>query len=1569
MEISHIKEKNWLLIFNIIEFDKNSKIPESFKSKFWVLKNLITHCFNCAKTLSFYLNKGHCRICGNIFCKNCLNKIIECNLPKGIVKATICNQCYNLYQDFNKLMEKKFILKKENNENILELKITSYCNSYNNFNINEENENNIKTLDENNFENKIQNDINDLYEGILKILVHNILINNLGEELTYKWDQIIYLLVKESIENLRPSCKYLDDSLNINDYIKIKTIKDKDYKNSHVINGYALSKNVKFNETPLELINPRILIIDNKNIVNEMKVEFKAKEAYYNIINNKIKATKANILITGENFPKDFSKFLDSEINFIPNLNSNKLKKLERCLQTIVYPSSDLIGNKTILGTCKLFKIDFLIYKKEIKHLMSFEGCDPLLFSTILLYDENKEELKKIKKLLKKYILPTARDLFLQKNMYYIFNYESPDLSLLPKIDYINYEKLKNNLILNKFLYEKKNNINKLDIKEINEDVIHNYFQGFNIDLIQDENEIEKEFKIDNINNEENNNQINKSENNEIEINNINNLYLNLLKYTISKSDFDIKKFKLGLNENIVLKTFKKIINNDFFNNQNINISNIIFENEEEKKSEGNEKEEIFNNNNNNDNNNNNNVNDENNNNNNINTDEEKQLTEKIKEIQIQSNRIKICEEPQDIYFKSYSHLPEYDKPLGIFILDLCKQSLNLCENCKRPQNSHIYYLFQGNGRLTISMILNKTKDSYDLILKYLYKNKDIKINQINNNNNYDLLNSDIFTYGFCNKCNNIVTPLFKLNNEHFNYSSTKFFSDMLENHLMSNFNKRKSFNIFELIKDKSENCEHFMNKEIKRIFVTKFGAFQFEYDYVNKYFLLPMNLNSLSDSNQENVKLKYKKIAFEKSVKVTNSFLNFFNFQEKVFNQIFNFEHMKHYKKIVDKIIKIINKLKEKTQYLIEKIIIYYLYENSEYNFENYLKIIIFIKKLYLRIIQIKLICNKIDSLNNKLLIYSKILIKKILEPDNKINNNNNNNEENENILNSIENSDDYKSMINFLNYYDEEHTEYSCEINENDFFSIIAYTLTSNDYIEFINSSNFQYNKIKVERNNQEIVKNLIAKNIKKRRISRKLSLNLSEIKGLKNKKKKNNQIEILYDTLLLFDQSKQKFIVPGEKNENNFKFLQFLENELISNEDDIKFKYSFHNNFEKYLFFGDFNIKKNFNSFNLRTSNSNLDLKKNNNSHKFFSENNNNLKTNEFNFFIKFTKILKDFYEDLNQIKIEINEETNKYKENLKKINQENLNNSNNNNNNILFEVPEFEAEYKLNKKNYFEDSIIKKSKKFNEIEIVIYYPKQFEALRLAYCATYNEFILSISKSEKWTKINGGKSKAIFYKSIDNKYIIKGIKKFEFKMFISSAKQYFYHNIKYLFHKMPSLLSKILGVYKIKIINKNNKEDKYYFILMENLYYGLSDIFNPNMRIYDLKGSEVNRYIEKKDKNPGKVLFDTNFLEDSKGEPLFIDNDIYNMFKNALYNDSLMLNNLEVVDYSLLLIIDESDKNCKLIKIGIIDYIRKYTWDKFLEYGYKKMINKFNPTIIKPEEYRKRFYNTIENYFIGI
>ena len=72
--------------------------------------------------------------------------------------------------------------------------------------------------------------------------------------------------------------------------------------------------------------------------------------------------------------------------------------------------------------------------------------------------------------------------------------------------------------------------------------------------------------------------------------------------------------------------------------------------------------------------------------------------------------------------------------------------------------------------------------------------------------------------------------------------------------------------------------------------------------------------------------------------------------------------------------------------------------------------------------------------------------------------------------------------------------------------------------------------------------------------------------------------------------------------------------------------------------------------------------------------------------------------------------------------------------------------------------------------------------------------------------------------------------------------------------------------------------------------------------------------------------------------------------------------------IVDYSLLLYINESEVDHSIIKVGIIDYIRKYTWDKKLEHFVKTIINGFNsPTIINPTDYKERFITAIKSYFI--
>ena len=160
--------------------------------------------------------------------------------------------------------------------------------------------------------------------------------------------------------------------------------------------------------------------------------------------------------------------------------------------------------------------------------------------------------------------------------------------------------------------------------------------------------------------------------------------------------------------------------------------------------------------------------------------------------------------------------------------------------------------------------------------------------------------------------------------------------------------------------------------------------------------------------------------------------------------------------------------------------------------------------------------------------------------------------------------------------------------------------------------------------------------------------------------------------------------------------------------------------------------------------------------------------------------------------------------------------------------------------------------------------------------------------------------------------------------------------------------------------KLNNKNNHFDteKFYILLMENNYYGWDDKNNNNNNVnnsfnnndlitYDLKGSSINRYILKKNKTVKTVLLDTNFKEDFNGEPIAIDKNVFDVLMYGIHNDALFLS-----------------------KINVIDYVRKYTWDKQLEHVVKYIINGLStPTIIRPNDYQQRFKRAIASYLIGV
>jgi hypothetical protein len=125
------------------------------------------------------------------------------------------------------------------------------------------------------------------------------------------------------------------------------------------------------------------------------------------------------------------------------------------------------------------------------------------------------------------------------------------------------------------------------------------------------------------------------------------------------------------------------------------------------------------------------------------------------------------------------------------------------------------------------------------------------------------------------------------------------------------------------------------------------------------------------------------------------------------------------------------------------------------------------------------------------------------------------------------------------------------------------------------------------------------------------------------------------------------------------------------------------------------------------------------------------------------------------------------------------------------------------------------------------------------------------------------------ATFFKSDDNLFIFKAVKDSEFFMFYNFAPGYFEHMFKHLYENNPSVLIKIFGMFE-----KRYKNNSLYFIVMENLFYGM-----PSERsVYDLKGSETKRWNRK----GGSTLLDTNYIIDQNGEPLPVTSNNYsNLF----------------------------------------------------------------------------------------
>ena len=1661
MDVLKILNYNWLINFGLIQFDENYKnITPETKKLFWLPDNLSQNCFHCDTKFSLLLNRQHhCRICGNIFCSNCTSKQIQFiakdqNNNEKLIKVKVCHYCFIISVQFDNYIINN-IIKNMN-------KFHYFCKY-----IEVSKKNNEKFLEIENWqkENEIKKNIDNTYDIIIQNLIRNVLNEYFNDNIVLEWKNSIYKIIIEIINNLRNSYLFLDDKLDINKYIKIKLI---DYKNnslSEAIPGLVIKINEKKNYLNTNLINPKLLLIniENNTLINKLNNSsnnyFKRNTGYINIILQKIILNNPDVILIGKNYPKIFyndlinNSSMKNKFIFF-DIKKKHLEQISRTTANIILSSINLIGIKNPFNKCKKF------YIKDMKNysLLVFEGESPILFNSIILSGNNKLFLKKLKMILRNILIPSARDLYLQKYLIYAFNMDVNNKS--------------DNNIINNILQNNK----KIRPDQINQ---KNIYTTFEIAMNKINNNLKNNFNIKRNNSYEKKENILKIKEGQIiqnkkksNINNKENIINNCFYNGFDLSLICKKKEYI----NFSLLKFAKIINEIKCNNNiiNDNINQII--------------------------------------------DEENSLDEK--EIQRQ---YKYCKaNSKKIFFSFFSYNKSHDQSIFQFFYDFFKFSKNICKNCNEPFNKHLYQYYKIDGKFSIKFITDKEYD-LDKIISFIEKKGYFK------SENLALL-FNIYTYGYCNICKKIVTPLFRFNNEILNYSTAKLFRLLLENLNMKNNNREYNYNIKE-ITDKKNICNHIINKNISRIFITEHGSCVFDYKKIIKYFIDPININVEIESNSN--------IDINNNLKLNNATYNIYNNDNFILIEQISSEALNNTKIVLDIINELFQEQIKASQNLMNKkkldlfnanitslinIIILSIklidtfknnilkYMTKEYLQENdkdlyILKYIIIIKKIYVKIIQTKYISNIIERYINKIKIISDILYNKIpysydgnAKLPNKI--------EIPLVLQKLENKKEYLNMIHFIEYYDNGHNILDIENIKDDLSNIISNTLSSDDYINFIDGDldNIKYTKIKCKRinntnlNEDEIKKNILNKKNNMLYLDKnelfENSLKLFDINNNTNNKKINNiniNTKILENSSILYNLEKNKFSLKEENDtknkqyeqteEENKRILEYLKKELLSLKKE-EFNFSIVNDLSN--LFKIFNIN-NSSSFvstkSEKITNENIDdyfkeedseeekerekekekerkenssdsksininifelirqdineindeiININNNLNDFdkaFIDNQRQLNTliknsiskqkhninlslnsSKKNLFSIFSRSRKNSHSsndsnDSNDSKSSKNSQNSKkikisehnrlslgeeYKEigaRSFKLNSDSLsklNDNDNNDNNFLpkFEyMPEFLKIFELKKINFLEDKLI--SQKYPEYEIKVFYPRQFQALRTLYFSeNFESFIFSSKQSEDW-EISGGKSKANFFRTLDEKFAIKNISELEFNMLIDSAFNYFQHLSKFFFEKKPTLLAKIFGAFQIKVKSPKEKEKNYYLIYMENIYYNKIsrnnfDNFNTvesNLKVYDLKGSEINRYIRPKNKKKGKILLDTNYIEDSRGEPLFLEFDNFKILNQALLNDCFFLKKESIIDYSLLIIYEinndnENEFEIKKIRMGIIDYLRKYTWDKQIESYGKKLIHGFaNPTIINPENYSERFIDKIKTYFSSV
>jgi len=264
--------------------------------------------------------------------------------------------------------------------------------------------------------------------------------------------------------------------------------------------------------------------------------------------------------------------------------------------------------------------------------------------------------------------------------------------------------------------------------------------------------------------------------------------------------------------------------------------------------------------------------------------------------------------------------------------------------------------------------------------------------------------------------------------------------------------------------------------------------------------------------------------------------------------------------------------------------------------------------------------------------------------------------------------------------------------------------------------------------------------------------------------------------------------------------------------------------------------------------------------------------------------------------------------------------------------------------------------------------VYYAKQFDSLRKR-CGVDSIFLQSLSRSTNWSA-EGGKSKSNFWKTADDRFIIKTLVNAwnvaDLQVLIELGPSYFRY-IDSTANK-ATVLAKLIGFYTIEIRNlaTGAVQSKADLLVMENLFYDQK--VDKTFDLKGIQGRKVKAGNNATGQTSNKTLFDGEWIEGQQQTLTLVRPHSKAVLHEAIKSDADFLSRSNIMDYSLLVGVNTEHRQ---IACGLVDTIGSYTFAKTLEYKAKQGLNSGNGkevTVIPPAEYQERFMNALEKYFLA-